>query len=71
MYLQIGLRPEDRDVCRFLWQAAGSQSPARIYRLTRVGFGLSCSPFLAMRVIRHHAQSHGKVKALADKVLSD
>ncbi|KRZ79985.1 hypothetical protein T10_12451 [Trichinella papuae] len=71
MYLQIGLRPEDRDVCRFLWQAAGSKSPARIYRLTRVGFGLSSSPFLAMRVIRHHAQSHGKVKALADKVLSD
>ncbi|KRZ48084.1 hypothetical protein T02_14237 [Trichinella nativa] len=49
MYLQIGLRPADRDV----------------------GFGLSCFPFLAMRVIRHHAQSHGKVKALADKVLSD
>ncbi|KRZ05319.1 hypothetical protein T11_2446 [Trichinella zimbabwensis] len=71
MYLQIGLRPKDRDVCRFLWQAAGSKSPARIYRLTQVGFGLSCSPFLAMRVIRHHAQSHGKIKALADKVLSD
>ncbi|KRY06690.1 hypothetical protein T12_1149, partial [Trichinella patagoniensis] len=71
MYLQIGLRPDDRDVCRFLWQAAGSKSPARIYRLTRVGFGLSCSPFLAMRLIRHHALSHGKVKALADKVLSD
>ncbi|KRX59618.1 hypothetical protein T06_16706, partial [Trichinella sp. T6] len=71
MYLQIGLRPEERDVCGFLWQAAGSKSPARIYRLTRVGFGLSCSPLLAMRVIRHHALSHGKVKALADKVLSD
>ncbi|KRZ75594.1 hypothetical protein T10_12369 [Trichinella papuae] len=47
----IGLRPKDRDVCLFLCQAAGSKSPARIYRLTQVGFGLSCSPFLAMRVL--------------------
>ncbi|KRY44518.1 hypothetical protein T03_664 [Trichinella britovi] len=38
---------------------------------SQVGFGLSCSSFLAMRVIRHHAQSHGKVKALADKDRSD
>ncbi|KRZ85688.1 hypothetical protein T08_8017, partial [Trichinella sp. T8] len=49
----------------------GDHMADRFPRTSQVGFGLSCSPFLAMRVIRHHAQSHGKVTALADKDRSD
>ncbi|KRZ75891.1 hypothetical protein T10_4803 [Trichinella papuae] len=52
MYLQIGLRPEDQDVCRFLSQEASPQAPAKIYRLTRVGVDLSTSNFLDMKLTR-------------------
>ncbi|KRZ23332.1 hypothetical protein T4C_8592 [Trichinella pseudospiralis] len=71
MYLQVGLRREDRDVCRFLWQERDCGAPVKVYRLTRVGFGLTCSPFLAMQVVRHHAQSCGNIDELTDRVLSD
>ncbi|KRX61650.1 hypothetical protein T06_11148 [Trichinella sp. T6] len=71
MYLQVGLRLEDRDVCRFLWQERDCGAPVKVYRLTRVGFGLTCSPFLAMQVVRHHAQRCGNIDELTDRVLSD
>ncbi|KRY08261.1 hypothetical protein T12_12309 [Trichinella patagoniensis] len=35
MYLQVRLRPEDRDVCRFLWQERDCGAPVKVYRLTR------------------------------------
>ncbi|KRZ27243.1 hypothetical protein T4C_3908 [Trichinella pseudospiralis] len=48
MYLQVQIREEDRDetqeVCK--------------YRLTRVCFGLTCSPFLAVSTVRVHARRH-------------
>ncbi|KRX49588.1 hypothetical protein T09_1788 [Trichinella sp. T9] len=56
MYLQVGLHPEDRDTCRFLWRGAGGGKAPREYRLTRVCFGLTCSPFLAIQTIRTHAE---------------
>ncbi|KRY26929.1 hypothetical protein T01_2962 [Trichinella spiralis] len=57
MYLQVGLHPEDRDACRFLWRGAGGGRAPREYRLTRVCFGLTCSPFLAIQTIRTHAEN--------------
>ncbi|KRZ15249.1 hypothetical protein T11_16503 [Trichinella zimbabwensis] len=58
MFLQIGLHEKDRDVTRFLWRELGSQEAPRIFRFRRVCFGLTCSPFLAMSVTRHHALNH-------------
>ncbi|KRX64136.1 hypothetical protein T06_13778 [Trichinella sp. T6] len=49
----------------------GLRAPVKVYRLTRVGFGLTCSPFLAMLVVKHHAQRRGNIDALTDRVLSD
>ncbi|KRY08159.1 hypothetical protein T12_7544 [Trichinella patagoniensis] len=56
MYLQIRVRPEDRDVCRFLWW--DDEQKIRSYRLTRVCFGLTCTPFLAMGTVRSHVRRH-------------
>ncbi|KRY64886.1 hypothetical protein T4A_8825, partial [Trichinella pseudospiralis] len=51
MFLQIGLKEKDRDVTRFLWKDP-SKDKLHVYRFNRVCFGLTCSPFLAMAVIR-------------------
>ncbi|KRY76638.1 hypothetical protein T4A_3663 [Trichinella pseudospiralis] len=56
MYLQVQIREEDRDACRFLWRDE-TQEVCK-YRLTRVCFGLSCSPFLAVSTVRVHARRH-------------
>ncbi|KRZ01244.1 hypothetical protein T11_439 [Trichinella zimbabwensis] len=56
MYLQVQIREEDRDACRFLWRDETQR--VRKYRLTRVCFGLTCSPFLAMGTVRVHARRH-------------
>ncbi|KRY41585.1 hypothetical protein T01_4572 [Trichinella spiralis] len=58
MFLQIGLNEQDRDVCRFLWRSRDVQEAPRIYRFKRLCFGLSCSPFLAICVIRHHVKKY-------------
>ncbi|XP_003376923.1 Pao retrotransposon peptidase family protein [Trichinella spiralis] len=56
MYLKVGLRVEDRDACRFLWRNCSQDEPVRAYRLTRMCFGLACSPYLAINVIKAHAE---------------
>ncbi|KRZ35570.1 hypothetical protein T4C_5897 [Trichinella pseudospiralis] len=58
MYLQVALHVAGRDVCRFLWSEPGENEPPKTYRLTRVCFGLTCSPYLAMQTIRWHAENH-------------
>ncbi|KRY84459.1 hypothetical protein T4D_12181 [Trichinella pseudospiralis] len=55
MYLQVGLHPEDRDACRFLWRDARGGKAPKEYRLRRVCFGLTCSPSLAIQTTRTHA----------------
>ncbi|KRY40774.1 hypothetical protein T01_13564 [Trichinella spiralis] len=55
-YLQVGLQTDDRDACRFLWRDCRTYAPPRRYRLTRVCFGLACSPYLALNMIKAHAE---------------
>uniref|UniRef100_A0A5S6QLZ4 DUF1758 domain-containing protein n=1 Tax=Trichuris muris TaxID=70415 RepID=A0A5S6QLZ4_TRIMR len=56
MFIQIGLHEHDRGVVRFLWRDLNSSVKPTVYRFKRVCFGLNCSPFLALGVVRYHAQ---------------
>ncbi|XP_064463564.1 uncharacterized protein LOC135374554 [Ornithodoros turicata] len=60
-YLQILIRPQDRDLLRFLWVSAtpvANEEP-RIeeWRMTRVPFGATSSPFLLAATLQHHFDS--------------
>ena len=50
MYRAIELSPKDRDLHRFLWRPT-PDVPVQIYRMRRVTFGISASPYLAIRTL--------------------
>ncbi|KRX50499.1 hypothetical protein T09_11312, partial [Trichinella sp. T9] len=54
MYLQVRIAEQDRDACRFLWRDKSGELSH--FRLQRVCFGLTCSPFLAINTVRVHAR---------------
>ena len=56
MFLQIGLKDEDRDSHRFLWRDLDPDATPKIYRMTRVTFGVISSPFLAICTTQEHAR---------------
>ena len=70
-FLRMFLTEEDRDLTRFLWREGGNLSnPVKVYRFTRVPFGLTCSPFLLHATIIHHLSQHkAKHPELVEKML--
>lgn len=70
MYLNINVRESDRDLQRILWRTTPCD-PIRDYRLCTVTFGVSSSPYLALRTIRQLAYDEAKAFPLASKVLLD
>ena len=62
-FLQISVRPEDRDCLRFLWELSDQ---VRVMHFTRVPFGVTSSPFLLNAVIKHHLD-----KCPVSKVVSE
>ena len=59
MFREIKLAPQDKDLHRFIWRATPDQ-PLRDYRMTRVTFGVSASPYLAVRTLQKTAEDHGE-----------
>ena len=59
-FLMVGITPQDRDVLRFLWiDDIKSKVPKiKVFRFTRVVFGVSSSPFLLNATIRHHVEKY-------------
>ncbi|XP_017470739.1 PREDICTED: uncharacterized protein LOC108362309 [Rhagoletis zephyria] len=58
-FLQIEVAANDRDALRFLWYERTPTSKFRRpkiveYRMTRVTFGVTSSPFLLAATLRHH-----------------
>ena len=55
----IAIDDKDRDVLRFMWvdDVTSDEPKLRIYRFTRVVFGVSSSPFLLNATIKYHLES--------------
>ena len=71
-FLQIEINEKDRDILRFLWYDDVSKSNPTIvqYRYRRHLFGLTCSPALLGKTIRHHVSKYAKESPKVVKVLS-
>ncbi|XP_055910900.1 uncharacterized protein LOC129945266 [Eupeodes corollae] len=54
-FLQIELNKKDRDSHRFLWY--NTEEGIAEYRMTRVTFGVNCSPFLLTATLRFHLKN--------------
>ena len=48
MYLQIKLAPKDQDLHRYLWRDLKTKEAPKAYRMVRLTFGVTSSPFLAI-----------------------
>ena len=59
MYREVQLSTPDKDLHRFVWRK-NSASPIKDFRMTRVTFGVSASPFLAVRTLQRTAEEHGE-----------
>ncbi|XP_075550276.1 uncharacterized protein LOC142583671 [Dermacentor variabilis] len=75
-FLQIELAESERDAVRFLWyQSTPGQSdalpPIKEYRVTRVPFGVTCSPFLLAATLSHHLKTVQEKFPRTAKILSD
>ena len=58
MFSQIRLMETDRRFHRFLWRNMECEREPDIYESTRLIFGARASPFLAQKVLLHHAESN-------------
>ena len=59
MYREVMLASQDRDLHRFVWRRHPSEQ-IKDYRMKRVTFGVSASPFLAVRTLHKIADDHGE-----------
>ena len=58
MYREVQLCKEDRDLHRFVWREDPCDQ-IKDYRMKRVTFGVSASPYLAVRTLHQTADDHG------------
>ena len=59
-FLQIFIQESDKDLCRFFWYDDPCSENREIveYRMTRVLFGLNCSPYLLAATVKHHCKKY-------------
>ena len=72
-FLQIEIKPEDRDKLRFLWMDdPSSECPQLLHlRFCRLVFGLKPSPAILGATVHHHLEKHKKSDPEAVRVLQD
>ena len=59
MYREILLAPSEQQFHRFWWRPT-LEEPVKLYCMDRVTFGVTCSPFLAVRTMQQAASDFGK-----------
>ncbi|XP_076301647.1 uncharacterized protein LOC143219631 [Lasioglossum baleicum] len=70
MYRQILVDPRDTSFQRILWHDSPSQAPHE-FSLRTVTYGMTCAPFLALRVLQQLAFVEGADFPLAIPILKD
>ncbi|XP_011859184.1 PREDICTED: uncharacterized protein LOC105556702 [Vollenhovia emeryi] len=68
MYRQVLLHEDDRRFQQILWREDGK---VKTYQLNTLTFGVSSSPFLAIRTLQKLAEDEGRAYPNAAKVLKD
>lgn len=68
MYRGLLIRPEDRSFQHILWRESPSD-PVKEYELATVTYGVSSSPYLAIRTLHQLAADHGATYPLAAEAL--
>ncbi|GBO35440.1 hypothetical protein AVEN_98825-1, partial [Araneus ventricosus] len=68
-FLQISVSKEDRDYLRFLWWKNLEEKKLKVFRHTRVVFGVKSSPFLLASVIEHHIEASKGFNSEFKKIL--
>ncbi|MDD9338412.1 MAG: hypothetical protein PV362_01870, partial [Providencia heimbachae] len=69
MYRNISIRPEDRKFQRILWRFS-KEEPISVFQLNTVTFGLTSSPFQALRVVQQLANDERIRYPVASKIVS-
>ena len=59
MYREVLLHPADKDLHRFVWRASPTD-PVSEYRMCRLTFRVSASPYLAVKTLQRTAKEHGE-----------
>ena len=70
-FLMISVRPEDRNVLRFLWFDPNDPEKIVIFRQTRVTFGLNASPFILTATIKNHLEKFVSKKRQTVEIIED
>ncbi|XP_071040052.1 uncharacterized protein [Parasteatoda tepidariorum] len=71
-FLNIEIAGEDRDATRFLWmEPSFDEGELRIFRFTRVLFGLTSSPFLLAATIKFHLKNYEKTYPETIKIIRE
>ena len=69
MFNQVVMAPEDRRFHRLLWRGLDPTAAVKTYETERLMFGDKASPFLAMYVLRRHAETVASEFPVASEIL--
>ena len=64
MYREVMLHPEDQPLHRFMWRQKTNEN-WQSYQMTRVTFGVTSSPYLAVKTLQTTGQDFGKEDPVA------